>query len=80
MGGAVGLGSRFYVLHEADEESGAAVARRDSIVLVKGARQVGKTSVLARGLQRARESDARSPAAAAVPVGIPLAWGDNFCG
>src|SRR5206468_3732897 len=34
----------------------AAIARRDSIVLVKGARQVGKTSLLARGLQRARQA------------------------
>ena len=32
---------------------------RDSIVLVKGARQMGKTSLLARGLQQAREAGAR---------------------
>jgi hypothetical protein len=35
------------------------VARRESIVLVKGARQMGKTSLLARGLQEAREAGAR---------------------
>jgi hypothetical protein len=42
-----------------DAELHAAIARRDSIVLVKGARQMGKTSLLARGLQRAREAGAR---------------------
>ena len=29
--------------------------KRDSIVLIKGARQMGKTSLLARGMQFARE-------------------------
>jgi AAA-like domain len=33
-----------------------AIARRDPIVLLKGARQAGKTSLLARGLQMAREA------------------------
>ena len=42
-----------------DDEFRAAIARRDSIVLVKGARQMGKTSLLARGLQQAREAGAR---------------------
>ena len=36
-----------------------AVDRGDSIVLVKGARQVGKTSLLARELQQAREAGAQ---------------------
>ncbi|HWC00221.1 MAG TPA: AAA-like domain-containing protein, partial [Bryobacteraceae bacterium] len=31
------------------------ISKRDSIVLIKGARQMGKTSMLARGLQYARE-------------------------
>jgi DNA-binding winged helix-turn-helix (wHTH) protein len=59
VGGAVPLGSRFYIERETDEEFRAAVERRDSIVLVKGARQVGKTSLLARSLQQAREAGAR---------------------
>lgn len=59
VGGAVPLDSRFYIQREADEEFQASVARRDSIVLVKGARQVGKTSLLARSLQQAREAGAR---------------------
>jgi DNA-binding SARP family transcriptional activator len=54
-GGAVPLDSAFYVVRPADEAFQAAIARRDSIVLVKGARQTGKTSLLARGLQQARE-------------------------
>jgi len=58
-GGAVPLDSQFYVVRPADEEFRAAIARGDSIVLVKGARQMGKTSLLARGLQQAREGGAR---------------------
>ena len=37
----------------------AAIGRRDSIILLRGARQVGKTSLLARGLQRARQDSLR---------------------
>jgi len=59
VGGAVPLDSRFYLERETDREFQAAVERRDSIVLVKGARQVGKTSLLARSLQQAREAGAR---------------------
>jgi hypothetical protein len=59
VGGAVPLASQFYVVRAADEEFRAAIARGDSIVLVKGARQMGKTSLLARGLQQAREAGAR---------------------
>jgi len=58
-GGAVPLDSRFYVVRPADEGFRAALARRDSIVLMKGGRQIGKTSLLARGLQQARSSGAR---------------------
>ena len=59
VGGAVPLESKFYVVRPTDDEFCAAIARRDSIVLVKGARQTGKTSLLARGLQQAREAGAR---------------------
>ncbi|HLK57789.1 MAG TPA: AAA-like domain-containing protein, partial [Chthonomonadaceae bacterium] len=59
VGGAVPLDSAFYIVRPADGEFKAAIAGRESIVLVKGARQVGKTSLLARGLQQARESGAR---------------------
>ncbi|MGH9752452.1 MAG: AAA-like domain-containing protein [Blastocatellia bacterium] len=59
VGGAMPLDSQFYITRSADERFRAAIARRDSIVLVKGARQVGKTSLLARGLQQAREAGSR---------------------
>jgi hypothetical protein len=59
VGGAVPLDSGFYVMRTTDEKFRAAITRQDSIVLVKGARQVGKTSLLARGLEQARRSGAR---------------------
>ncbi len=59
IGGAVPLDSPFYIERPTDREFHEAIARQDSLVLVKGARQVGKTSMLARGLQRAREQGAK---------------------
>lgn len=59
VGGAVPLDSRLYVIRETDVHFYAALSRQDSIVLVKGARQVGKTSLLARGLQQARDAGQR---------------------
>lgn len=59
VGGAVPLDSGFYVVRPTDEKFRAAITRQDSIVLVKGARQVGKTSLLARGLEQARQSGAK---------------------
>ncbi len=58
-GGAVPTDSSFYVVRDTDAQFHSALARRDSIVLIKGARQVGKTSLLARGLQTVRSSDVR---------------------
>ncbi len=57
-GGAMPLHSNFYIERQTDGEFHHALARRDSIVLVKGARQVGKTSLLARGMQQMREAGA----------------------
>jgi DNA-binding winged helix-turn-helix (wHTH) protein len=59
VGGAMPLDSHFYVVRPADDLFQSALARHDSIVLVKGARQMGKTSLLARGLQNARAAGAR---------------------
>jgi serine/threonine protein kinase len=59
VGGALALDSNFYVVRPTDEEFYSAVARHDSIVLLKGARQMGKTSLMARGLQQARKAGAR---------------------
>ena len=58
-GGAVPLDSTFYVLRPTDDEFLNAVSRGDSIVLVKGAREMGKSSLLARGLQQARHQGAK---------------------
>lgn len=54
-GGAMPLGSLFYLSRPGDDEFREAVARRTAIVLVKGARQVGKSSLLARALADARQ-------------------------
>jgi class 3 adenylate cyclase len=58
-GGAVALDSKLYIVRPTDEEFLNAIKRRDSTVLVKGARQMGKTSLLARGVQQARQAGAK---------------------
>ena len=60
VGGAVPLDSEFYINRSTDDEMMTAVSRRDSVVLIKGARQMGKTSLLARGLKFARENGVQS--------------------
>lgn len=60
VGGAVPLQSEFYLVRPGDGELQTSLARYDSIVLIKGARQMGKTSLLARGLAYARERGART--------------------
>ena len=58
-GGAVPLQSPYYVERPTDAAFSHSLLRGDSIVLVKGARQIGKTSLLARGLRGARENGMR---------------------
>jgi len=58
IGGAVPLDSAFYIVRPADVEFRTALSRHDSVILIKGARQIGKTSLLARGLKFAREHKA----------------------
>ena len=53
-GGALPLYSALYISRPGDDEFCHAIERHDSVVLVKGARQVGKTSLLARGLEGGR--------------------------
>ena len=57
-GGAMPLDSPYYIVRSGDDEFREAIARRTSIVLVKGPRQVGKSSLLARALADARRSRA----------------------
>jgi DNA-binding winged helix-turn-helix (wHTH) protein len=59
VGGAMPLASPFYIVRPEDELLHDALARQDSVVLVKGPRQIGKTSMLARGLADARAAGAR---------------------
>src|SRR6185503_7594513 len=59
VGGAVPLDSKFYIVRATDGRFRSAIAQGDSIVLVKGARQAGKSSLLARGLEEARREGAR---------------------
>jgi len=59
VGGAMPHDSKFYVNRPTDQEFLQALVGRDSIVLVKGARQIGKTSLMARALRRASEAGAR---------------------
>ncbi len=59
VGGAVPIDSRFYILRPTDEEFHQALERKDSIILVKGARQMGKSSLMARGMQEARKAGAK---------------------
>jgi serine/threonine protein kinase len=59
VGGAVPLDSKFYIVRPTDQDFNEAIGRRDSIILVKGARQMGKTSLMARGLQEARKAGAK---------------------
>ena len=58
-GGGMPPDAKLYVVRDTDDEFLRAVQRRDSIVLVKGARQMGKTSLLARGVHQARKAGAR---------------------
>jgi len=60
VGGAVPLDSSFYLRRPVDDELETAISQRDSIMLIKGARQMGKTSLLARGLAHARQGGARA--------------------
>ncbi|MBM3458844.1 MAG: hypothetical protein FJX77_09980 [Armatimonadetes bacterium] len=59
VGGAVPSTSPFYVCRTTDGELQTALLRRDSIVSIKGAREVGKSSLLARGLREARHAGMR---------------------
>jgi nucleotide-binding universal stress UspA family protein len=59
VGGAVPVDSVFYIVRPTDDEFHKAMERKDSIILVKGARQMGKSSLMARGLQEARKTGAK---------------------
>ncbi len=58
-GGAVPLDSPYYIVRPVDEQFRTAISRRDSIIRVKGPRQTGKSSLLARGLEEAKRQGVR---------------------
>src|SRR6185503_5695463 len=51
--------SPYDIVRPTDHVFQNAIERRECTVLLKGARQMGKTSLLARGLQQARESGSK---------------------
>jgi hypothetical protein len=58
--GAVGLDSPFYIRREEDDRIASLTPRNGVTLLVKGPRQVGKTSLLARAQALARQNDQRT--------------------
>lgn len=58
--GLVPLNSEFYIERDTDAPFYEAVDQRHSVILVKGARQMGKSSLVARGLARAEQAGART--------------------
>jgi hypothetical protein len=59
VGGAMLLSSRLYIERTTDEAVRSALRRGDGLILLKGARQTGKSSLLARELAAARARGAR---------------------
>ena len=59
VGGAVPPDSPFYVQRECDADLLLALDAQESILLVKGARQIGKTSLLAQGMRHSRAAGCR---------------------
>jgi serine/threonine protein kinase len=59
VGGAVPPGSPFYIERQVDAEFSQALRAVESIILIKGPRQIGKTSLIGRGAQLAREMGLR---------------------
>jgi len=49
-GGAVPSTSKYYTLRESDAEFEEAIRGNESVILVKGPRQIGKTSLIGRGV------------------------------
>ncbi len=59
IGGGMRIDSPYYIERPTDAEFQQALAEEHGVVLVKGARQMGKTSLLARGLHQARQRGAK---------------------
>jgi hypothetical protein len=57
--GVLPTDSRCYIERSVDQEMQEAISRQDSVIRIHGARQVGKTSLLARALEQARAPGTR---------------------
>jgi hypothetical protein len=57
--GVLPLDSKYYLERPADREFQEAIRRQDSVIRIRAARQAGKTSLLARGLELARAAGTR---------------------
>jgi hypothetical protein len=78
VGGAVPPDSPFYVERACDGELMAALDARESILLIKGPRQVGKTSLEARGVQWARARSRRVGITDFQKLGTPQMASDDL--
>ncbi len=58
-GGVMRPKSSYYVERGADAELRNALKRKDNLILVRGARQVGKSSLFVRGMNQARDQGAK---------------------
>ena len=55
-GGTMPIRSPFYIERPIDRDFHTALARRDGTILINGPRQAGKSSLLARGIEHARQA------------------------
>ncbi|MBX7131537.1 MAG: AAA-like domain-containing protein [Fimbriimonadaceae bacterium] len=78
-GGAVPLGSKFYVRRREDAEVTYCIDRHEGVLLLQGPRQVGKSSLLARSLEHARSTGSSVGLCDLQSLGEPqLAQADTF--
>lgn len=54
IGGVLALTAHTYIPRAADRELAAAISDNDGVIVIKGPRQMGKSSLVARGLQSVR--------------------------
>lgn len=55
VGGAMSPDSPFYIERDSDAEFAQAIRNTESIILIKGPRQMGKTSLIGRGIKQVRD-------------------------
>lgn len=58
--GAMAPQNPYYIERQTDIELGNAIADTEAVILINGSRQMGKTSLIARGLERARKQGSKA--------------------